>query len=55
MKLFFLTLALLPGALFADLRVPSSVFTMDELAEAQAKAAEDEEALIFLYTDPAST
>lgn len=39
----------------ADLRVSSSVFTIDELAEAKAKAVKDEEPLIFVYTDPGTT
>ena len=39
----------------AELRVSSSVFTIDELDEAKAKAAKDEEPLIFVYTDPGST
>ena len=39
----------------AELRIPSSVFKMDELAEAKLKAAEDEEPLIFVYTDPGTT
>ena len=39
----------------AELRIPSSVFKMDELAEAKQKAAEDEEPLIFVYTDPGTT
>ncbi|MFT5469452.1 MAG: hypothetical protein ACI8UO_004573 [Verrucomicrobiales bacterium] len=39
----------------ADLKVPSSVFGMEELEEAKAKAAKDEEPLIFVYTDPGTT
>lgn len=39
----------------ADLRVSSSVFTIDELAEAKAKAVKDEQPLIFVYTDPGTT
>jgi hypothetical protein len=39
----------------AELRVPSSVFTMEELDEAKAKAAKDEEPLIIVYTDPGTT
>lgn len=39
----------------AELRIPSSVFTMEELEEAKAEAREEKEPLIFLYTDPAST
>lgn len=39
----------------AELRVPSSVFTIDELEEAKTKAVETEKPLIFVYTDPGST
>lgn len=39
----------------ADLKIPSSVFTIGELEEAKAKAAEDGEPLIFVYTDPGTT
>ena len=50
-------LILLASATFAfgGLRVPSSVFTMEELEQAMAEAQEDEKPLIFLYTDPGST
>ena len=43
------------GSAAAELRIPSSVFEMDELEEAKAKAAKDEEPLIFVYTDPGTT
>ena len=39
----------------AELRVSSSVFTVDELEEAKAEALEKKEPLIFVYTDPGST
>lgn len=39
----------------AEMRIPSSVFTMEELAEAKQEAAEKEEPLIFVYTDPGTT
>ncbi|MCG8601983.1 MAG: hypothetical protein MI807_17710 [Verrucomicrobiales bacterium] len=39
----------------AELRVPSSVFKMDELEEVKAKATADKEPLIFVYTDPGTT
>lgn len=39
----------------AELRVPSSVFKMDELEEAKAKATAEKEPLIFVYTDPGTT
>lgn len=39
----------------AELRVSSSVFTIDELAEAKAKAVKEKEPLIFVYTDPGTT
>jgi hypothetical protein len=40
---------------FAELRIPKSVFDMEELEEAKAKATEDEEPLIFVVTDPGSS
>lgn len=36
----------------ADLKIPSSVFQMEELDEAKAKAAEKGKPLIFVVTDP---
>ena len=36
----------------ADLKIPSSVFEMEELDEAKAKAAEKGKPLIFVVTDP---
>jgi len=45
----------LPAAFADNLRVPSSVFRMDQLEEAKAKAIEGEEPLVFLYTNPGST
>lgn len=39
----------------AELRVPSSVYTMEELEKAKAEAAEEKEPLIFVYTDPGTT
>lgn len=49
------TAAFVSATALAELDVPSSVFTMEELDEAKAKAAADSEPLIFVYTDPAST
>ena len=56
-KLALFTIALLGLSQFsmAELKVPSSVFKMDELGEAKAKAASDKEPLIFVYTDPGTT
>ena len=48
-------LALLPLAAKADMRIPSSVFTMEEIEEAKAEALEEEEPLIFVYTDPGTS
>lgn len=57
MKKLSLLVALVFGVSFghAELRIPSSVFTMEELEEAKAEAYEEEEPLIFVYTDPGST
>lgn len=58
MKKLFWALALfaLTGLTgFAELKIPSSVFTMEELDEAKAEAAEKEEPLVFVYTDPGTT
>lgn len=56
-KLVLLALVSIASTPFAsaELRIPSSVFPMDELAEAKQKAAEEEEPLIFVYTDPGTT
>ena len=40
---------------FAELKIPKSVFEMEELDEAKAKATEDEEPLIFVITDPGTS
>ena len=42
-------------AMSSDVKLPSSVFAMDELEEAKAEAAKKKEPLIFVYTNPAST
>lgn len=58
MKQLSMTLLLAVGMCHiagAALKVPSSVFKMEELAEAKAKAAKDEKPLIFVYTDPGSS
>lgn len=39
----------------AELKIPSSVFTVDELEEAKLKATEDGEPLVIVYTDPGTT
>ena len=43
------------GFAHADLRIPGSVFKMEELEEAKEKAKKDEEPLIFVYTDPTTS
>ena len=48
------TLALSPLG-FGELKIPRTVFEMEELDEAKAKAVEDEEPLIFVVTDPGSS
>ena len=48
-------LAALSTCAMADLDIPRSVFRVDQLEEAKAKAAEDGEPLIFVYTDPGSS
>lgn len=49
------SIGLMSASLRAELKVPSSVFTMEELDEAKAEATEKEEPLIFVYTDPGTT
>ena len=39
----------------AELKIPRSVFRVDQLEEAKEKAAEKEAPLIFVFTDPGST
>lgn len=49
-------LGALPGQTLADnLRIPNSVLRMSQLEEAKERAAENEEPLVFLYTNPGST
>ena len=43
------------GIAQADLKIPGSVFEMDELGEAKEKALASKEPLIFVYTNPNST
>lgn len=43
------------GLAQAELKIPGSVFKMDELAEAKAKAAKMEKPLVFVYTDPGTS
>ncbi len=45
---------LLTSPAHADIDVPSSVFTMEELDEAKERAIKDEEPLVFVYTDTAT-
>ncbi|NWK54945.1 hypothetical protein HW115_04950 [Verrucomicrobiaceae bacterium N1E253] len=39
----------------AGFKVPSSVFTTEQLEEAKSKAEKDDKALAFVYTDSGST
>ena len=39
----------------AELRVSSSVYTVDELEEAKKEAIKEKEPLIFVYTDPGTS
>lgn len=48
-------LVLLGANVNAELKIPSSVYTMEELEEAKAEAAEDKEPLVFVLTNPGST
>ena len=48
-------LASLPLVAKGDMRIPSSVFTMEEIEEAKAEALEEEAPLIFVYTDPGTS
>jgi hypothetical protein len=43
------------GTALADMRIPSSVFKLDELEKAQAKAAADGKPLVFVLTDPGTS
>lgn len=49
------SLSLLALSASAQMRIPSSVFTLEELEEAKQKAVEEEEPLVFVVTDPYST
>ena len=58
MKCAFMTalaLFLVTGFSQAELKIPGSIFKMDELDKAKAKAAENAKPLIFVYTDPGTT
>jgi hypothetical protein len=48
-------LAALSTSAMAELKIPSSVFRVDQIEEAKAKAAEDGEPLIIVFTDPGTT
>ena len=39
---------------FAEFDVPRSIFRIDQLEEAKAKATEKEKPLLFIITDPAT-
>jgi len=53
--ILFVAVSLFTFSSHAELKIPSSVFTVDELEEAKLKAAEDGEPLVFVYTDPGTT
>ena len=58
MKRAILATAILAGVTqlsLAELKIPRSVFRLTDLEEAKEKAAEKEEPLIFVFTDPGST
>jgi len=57
MKLLAVPLVILISAAsaLAGFKVPSSVFTTSELAEAQTKAQEEGKAIAFVYTNAGST
>ncbi|MGJ8673999.1 hypothetical protein [Rubritalea sp.] len=53
--LTLLTLVALSHVSLAGFTVPKSVLTMKELSEAKENAVQEEEPLIFVYTDPGTT
>ena len=58
MKKLFIAIAVLAGLThvgLAELKISRSVYRMDQLKEASAKAIEKESPLVFIYTDPGST
>ncbi len=59
MKKIFITTVLVAGlaqlGLAANLKVPRSVFDMEKIEDAKAKATEKVKPLIFVYTDPNTT
>ena len=53
---FFCLIAVgLTATLHAELKIPRSVYQIDQLEEAQAEAAEENKGLAFVMTDPGST
>ncbi|MEO1836771.1 MAG: hypothetical protein ABGZ49_14915 [Akkermansiaceae bacterium] len=58
MKNRLLTLLALAGVSplsFGELNLPRSVFRVEQMEEAKAKAVENEKPLIFVFTDPGTT
>ena len=58
MKKLFVATAVLVGVTqlsLAELKIPRSIYKVDQLEEATAKATEKEKPLIFVFTDPGST
>ena len=48
-------LSSLAGLSFAEMKIPRSIHTMDELDEAIVKATKKEKPLVFVYTDPGTS
>lgn len=55
MKVKTLLFLSLVGSCFGELDIPRSVFSVENLEEAKAAAVEENEPLIFVYTDPGTT
>lgn len=52
---FFLLLFLMPSLVRADFKLPSNIYLITELEDAQKKASEDGKPIAFLYTNKDST
>lgn len=55
MKVVLALFLVTASPLVAGLDIPRYVFGLDQLEEAKAEAAEKEQPLVFVYTDPGST
>ncbi len=49
------SLSALIGVCFGEMKIPRSIFRMDELDEAILEAMKKEEPLVIVYTDPGTT